>query len=231
MSQLRFPSRHSLRNNALAIALACPLLLPVAAQAEEDDEGEQGWFVPANTPVKKFYGGLRAGANKNDFPGSNQDGSVTGIRSDDSDAGYGVFVGYQLNDYLAIEGGYRDFGESTFAGTSSGGPSWTAGPVKAIHEADAWEIGMWGRYPIAPQWYAIGYVGWAFWESKETYVEGPFVSFETDNGADTVLAVGLEWDIGMNERVVYRFVGSHHVVDDTGYEIQSLNAEIVYRFP
>ena len=231
MSSYEISSRNFLRINALAIAVACPLLVSELAFGEEDEASEQGWFVPANTPVKKFYGGLRAGANTNDFPGSNQDGSVTGIRSDDTDAGYGVFVGYQLNDYLAVEGGYRDFGESTFQGTSSGGPSWTAGPVKAIHEADAWEIGLWGRWPIAPKWYAIGYFGWAFWESKETFIEGPFVSYERDTGADSVVAVGLEWDIGMNERVVYRFVGSHHVVDHTGYEVQSLNAEIVYRFP
>ena len=54
---------------------------------------------------------------------SNQDGSVTGVSEDNSDSVYSFFAGYQLSEYLAIEGGYTDFGESTFAGTSSGGPS------------------------------------------------------------------------------------------------------------
>ncbi|EGG98773.1 hypothetical protein imdm_1924 [gamma proteobacterium IMCC2047] len=43
--------------------------------------------------------------------------------------------------------------------------------------------------------------------------------------------MGFEYDIGLKDRVVYRFMGSHHKVGDQGYDVNSATAEIVYRFP
>lgn len=199
--------------------------------AADDKDGDQGWFVPKGTAAKNFYAGAKLGVDKSDFPKSNQDGSVTGVRTDKTGTGKGLTLGYQINENLAIEGGYRDFGKSDFRGTSSGGPSWLAGPVRATNESDAWELGVLGRWQIAPRWYALGFLGWSWWESKETYVESGFKSEEKDSGGDAVYAIGLEYDPGLKDRIVYRFMGARRDVDDSGYEIDSATAEIVYRFP
>ena len=33
------------------------------------------------------------------------------------------------------------------------------------------------------------------------------------------------------DRILYRFMGSHHKVGDFGYDVNSASAEFVYRFP
>ena len=190
-----------------------------------------GLFIPSNTAAKNFYGGISLGQGNNDFPGSNQDGSVTGVSEDKRDTIYSFFGGYQVNDYFAVEGGYTDFGESTFTGTSSGGPSWEAGPVSALHESDGWQLGVLGRWPITNRWYALGYIGWLWWESKETYQETSGPSSITESGSDATYALGVEWDAGLKDRILYRFMGSHAQVGELGYDINTASAEIVYRFP
>jgi hypothetical protein len=217
---------------ARVLPLAIVALASGTALGAEDDDKEMGWFIPKGTPAKNFYIGARAGIDSNDSPDSNQDGSVTGISKDETGRGKGLILGYQINDNVAIEGGYRKFAKSDFKGESDGsGGSWIKGSVRATHEASAWDLGVLGRWQIAPRWYALGYLGWSWWESKETFFEGAFVSKEQDSGGDAVYAIGLEYDVGLKDRVVYRFMGTHHRVDDSEYEINSATAEIIYRFP
>lgn len=197
----------------------------------EEDHDEMGWFVPANTPAKNFYGGVAIGYADIDYSDSNQDGSVTGISDDESDAASGFYFGYQANDYVAIQGAYRDLGESDFKGTSSGGPSWDAGSVSADLEVDGWELGVLGRWPLSDRWYALGFIGMFWWESKETFVESTGVTVQKDSGSDATYALGLEYDVGKKDRVVYRFMGARHEVDDDEYDIDSASFEVIYRFP
>jgi len=230
MSQF-YDRRSNLGCRAMLVLLVL-LMVPVAgAFGDNHDADSMGWFIPSGTPVKNVYGGVRAGLGDIDYPDSNQDGSVTGVSSDDDDVVSGLFAGYQINDYVAVEGGYRDLGESDFAGTSSGGPSWEAGSVSANLDADGWELGVLGRWPISDRWYLLGYLGWFWWDSEETFVETSGVTVESDSGSDFSLAAGVEYDIGRSDRIVYRFMGAHQEVDDTSYDVNSASAEIVYRFP
>jgi len=214
----------------LALVL-CPMATLLADNHDDDDE-TMGWFVPSGTPFKNFYGGVRVGYGNIDYPDSNQDGSVTNVSTDDTDIVSSVMVGYQVNDYVGVQAGFQDFGESDFSGTADGsGESWVAGDVSANLQSDGWEVGVMGRWPINERWAAFGFIGWLWWESTETFDENGFVTVEKDSGSDATVALGVEYDIGMKDRVVYRFSGSHHQVDDTGYDINSAGAEIIYRFP
>lgn len=213
-----------------AMAVAWGMLLPGAAMAEDDDA--MGWLVPRGTPARNFYGGLGAGVDDIDYPDSNQDGSVSGISDDDTDQFGSVFLGYQINDYVAVQGGYYDFGDSDFAGVSDGsGNSWSPGNVHANLDSDGWELGVLARWPIAPRWYALGFLGWLWWDSTETFIDNGFVSVEEDSGSDFSYALGLEYDIGRPDRILYRFMVSEHEVDESSYDIVGAAAEIVYRFP
>jgi len=202
--------------------------LPLTAQAEDDDKA---LFIPSNSAGKNFYGGIGVGYGDNDYPGSNQDGSVSGTSRDRHDTVTDFYVGYQFNDRVSVQAGHTDLGNSDFKGTSSGGPSWSAGPVSAKHDADGWELGVMGRWPVAPRWYALGYVGWMWWESKETFVEASGTTVVKESGSDVTYAIGFEFDHGLKDRIVYRFMGSHHEVGDFGYDVNTATAEIVYRFP
>lgn len=218
-------------SKVILLALLSMLIFSGMALAVNEDDDEKGWLIPKGTLAKNFYGGVGVGMAKNDSPDSNQDGSVTGISTDETDVGKGVFFGYQLNENVAVQGGYHDFGDAEFTGTSSGGPSWAAGPVKTTQEADGWELGVMGRWPVSSRWYALGFVGWFWWESKETYIESGFISTLKESGSDVTYALGFEFDHGLKDRIVYRFMGSHHEVGNDDYNVNSVSAAVIYRFP
>jgi hypothetical protein len=215
----------------LRYVLLVLVLFPFFVIADDDDDDSMGWLVPANSAAKNFFGTLRVGYGDNDYPGSNQDGSVTGVRADENDTVFSISGGYRFTDNVAIQAAYHDFGNSEFSGTSSGGPSWEAGPVSALHDADGWELGVLGRWPVSDRWYVLGFVGYLFWESKETFVETSGISVLEESGSDVSYALGVEYDVGMRDRFFYRFMGAHHQVGDFGYNINSASAEIVYVFP
>lgn len=220
----------TIRPTAAVFLASIAALLPFWATADDDDS--MGWFIPSGTPAKNFYAGARLGYGDIDYPDSNQDGSVTGVSTDDSDIVGSLSVGYQINDYIGVQGAYQDFGESDFSGVSDGsGESWVAGNVSANLDADGWELGVVGRWPISDRWYALAFVGWLWWDSTETFNENGFITVESESGDDLTYAGGLEYDIGLPDRIVYRFMLTHHEVDVTSYDINSAAAEIVYRFP
>lgn len=215
----------------LRVLIAVALLgMQLPAHAADDDK-RAGMAVPGNTPAKNFYVGARLGYGDNDYPDSNQDGSVTNVRSESNDTTVALTGGYHINENVAVQAGYHDFGESDFAGDSSGGDSWEAGPVSALHESDGWELGVMGRWPIADRWYGLGYIGWLWWESKETYVETSATTVVSESGGDVTYALGLEYDVGQRNKWFYRFMGSHHKVGDFGYDVNGVSAEMVWRFP
>lgn len=217
--------------NTMAMLAALLLGAFFSQVAWSSDDDDRGWLVPKGTAAKNMYVGVGIGRNNSDSPDSNQDGSVTGISRDKTDISKGVTVGYQLNDKVAIQGGYKDLGETDFRGVSSGGPSWSAGPVRTIQEADGWELGVVGRWPISERWYALGFLGWFWWESEETYIESGFVSKWKDSGSDATYALGFEFDCGLKDRIVYRFMGTHHQIGSDDADVNGLSAELVYRFP
>jgi OOP family OmpA-OmpF porin len=190
-----------------------------------------GWLIPKGTPAKNFYGGFGMGVAKSDAPDGNQDGSVSDVNTDETGVAAGVFLGYQLFNFLAIQGGYQDLGKSEFSGTSSGGTSWAPGPVSTKQEAHGWELGVMGRWPISNRWYVLGFVGWFWWESKETYSESFGTGSVTESGSDVTYAVGFEFDHGLKDRIVYRFMASHHEVGNDNYDVTGVSAAVVYRFP
>jgi OmpA-OmpF porin, OOP family len=206
-------------------------MAPQLATAEDGDDS-MGWLVPGGTPARNFYAGVGVGVDDIDYPDTNQDGSVSSISDDDTDQFGSAFLGYQINDYVAVQGGYYDFGDSDFSGVSDGsGDSWTPGNVSANLDADGWELGVLGRWPIAPRWYALGFIGWLWWDTNETFIENGFVSESHDSGSDLSYALGLEYDIGRPDRILYRFMLSQHEVDEDELDVNGASAEIVYRFP
>ncbi len=123
-----------------AVMAAFITMAPQLATAEDGDDS-MGWLVPGGTPARNFYGGVGVGVNDIDYPDSNQDGSVSNISDDDTDQFGSVFLGYQINDYVAVQGGYYDFGDSDFSGVSDGsGDSWTPVTVEMVEYLSDWLV-------------------------------------------------------------------------------------------
>ena len=215
--------------NPIVVVIVLPLVF-ISAKVWSDEEAS-GMFIPANTVAKNFYGGIGVGVGKSDSPDSNQDGSVSNISDDDRDTTLTVTAGYQINENVAMQGAYKDLGETDFRGESTGGPSWSPGSVRTEQDAESWELGILGRWPVSDRWYALGFIGLSWWENNERYTESGFVSTLKETGSDATFALGFEFDHGLKDRIVYRFMGSHHSVGDDNYDINDISGEVIYRFP
>ncbi|MGO9446171.1 MAG: outer membrane beta-barrel protein [Thiobacillaceae bacterium] len=80
---------------------------------------------------------------------------ATGLSTSDSGSGnqWRLQLGYGLNSYLAIEGGYIDFGKAKYSATYSGGSA--AGELKA-GGADVVAV---GKLPLSDNFYLFGKAG------------------------------------------------------------------------
>ncbi|RFP22804.1 OmpA family protein [Duganella sp. BJB488] len=100
--------------------LACAMLAMQAAQAEEPfvnpDWANSAWYLGAGV------GRSRANIDQQRLTASLQanGATVTAFNTDERDTGYKLFVGRQLNRYLALELGYFDLGKFGFNATTSG---------------------------------------------------------------------------------------------------------------
>ncbi len=215
----------------LILTLLFAFAFPVIANEEGEEDEKAGWMIPAGTAFKNFYWGVGFGLVKNDTPDAWQDGSLTNIDDDKSDVSLSFFFGYQFNDYVGVQGAYRDLGESSLNATSSGGPSWSPGEVSGEQDADGYELAIVGRWPISERWYVLGLVGMYWWDSTERYWEEGFESSISESGNSVTYAVGFEFDHGLKDRIVYRFMGSHHEVGNDDYDVNGVSASVVYRFP
>jgi OOP family OmpA-OmpF porin len=147
---------------------------------------------------------------------------------DDKDTAWRLFAGYQFNKYFALEGGYVDWGKSSFAGT--------LGATGFTGSAKAWGIdgSALGLLPLADWFALLGRVGATYWDLK---VEGAIPSLglagsASDTGLSAHYGLGVQFLFAQHfgvraEYTVYDSVGG----DATGKtDIHMYGASVFYRF-
>lgn len=82
------------------------------------------------------------------------------IRLDGDATSFRVAVGYDLNRYFSVEGGYVDFGKIDFGDVDLGG---LTGSVDA--QADGWEFSITGRIPVGSRFSLMGRTGLLWWDA------------------------------------------------------------------
>ena len=224
------------------------LLSPGLAYADSDDPaapiplgssgGSSGDFLgifpraEANGPLQGLYFGAGPGMISTDYADSVDDGSVTMIGGSDEGAAYNFFMGYRFNDYFAMEAGFTASDDIDYNAMSSGGPSWAAGPVSAEYDAKFFTISGLVRYPVAPRWWVFGKIGVTWWETTETFNESGAIFKDTDSGTEVFVGLGLEYDVGREDRLIYRFeLGYQPVGDDDDLDVFSVAIGARYEFP
>jgi hypothetical protein len=95
--------------------------------------------------------------------------------ADDSSAAFGLFGGYHLNEVLAVEAAYNDFGEAEKSGSKA--------------EATAFSLGMVGKLPIKTDLTLFGKVGLSAWDIDIS------PGSSSDSGTDVYFGIGADYDI------------------------------------
>ena len=111
--------------------------------------------------------------------------------TDQSDTGYKLFVGRQLNQSFSVEGGYLDLGQSR---AMYGGTSDQSITVKNT----AWFVALKGDLPLGAGFSAFGKVGAAYARSSSTInaaCDANSTCTNTKNKLNAMYGVGLEYDI------------------------------------
>lgn len=142
---------------------------------------------------------------------------VLGFTScDDSDTGWKVFGGYEINENLAVEGAWVDLGEA----------SATGGGVSVTGEADAIVLDVKGTLPIGEQFGVFGKLGVAFWDAEYSGT-GPGGSVSvSEDGNDLTYGLGAEYSF--SEQFGVRGEWERFDVDDGDVDLMSIGAFVKF---
>ena len=130
--------------------------------------------------------------------------------ADDSSAAFGLFGGYHLNEVLAIEAAYNDFGTAEKGG------------VKA--EASALSLGMTGKLPIKTDLTLFGRVGLSAWD-----IDASVGSLkDSDSGTDVYFGIGADYDIGGTSAVRFS-IDRYKMSGDIDEDVTSFAIGFIYK--
>jgi OOP family OmpA-OmpF porin len=181
----------------------------------------------AAADTNTWYGGAKLGwshyfdANSNnDFNDNLDDATDFDFNSDN--VGGGVFAGYQILDWLAVEGGYDYLGNMGIDANN--------GASGSKLEAQGLQLSLKGSYGFTENWDIYGRAG-AMAYRAESQNENRN-KFET--GVRPLLALGTEYAFTENwaGRLEYQWVANVGNVNQIGVgaDVSSLTAGVVYRF-
>ncbi len=132
----------------------------------------------------------------------------------DSAIGWKIFGGYEINEILAVEGGYTSFGEMD-------GP--TILGFSTSVEPTGYEIAAVGNFPINSQLSLFGKVGLLAWDFKAN-ING--LGSNSTTGTDAFYGLGGQYEISGNLAV--RASWERYTIEDG--DIDFLSASAVFGF-
>jgi OOP family OmpA-OmpF porin len=192
-----------------------------------------------------FYGYLSAGQSKSDRKAEGDQAlagaGATAFTSsfDDTDTGYKLQAGYQINKNLAVEGGYADLGKFNYSSNITA-PIATSGVITL--KVDGWNIGVVGRLPFSDTVTGFAKLGaFAYTADYACTRTGPVcvTPTRTASGTSTNYGVGADFTFAGNwfaraEYEVYTRVGDPMSADgSTGTSRADVNMASVgigYKF-
>ena len=185
--------------NKLTIAVSCAAALAAALPAAAQDQSRM------RTALSSVYVGGDIGQSRfRDACSINN----LGAGCDDKDTGWGLFAGYQFNQYLAAELGYHDLGS-------------VSTPLGSIDGKTLEIVGI-GSYPIANQFSVYGKLG-----GYRGKLEGAGSS-NTNN--DLTYGLGLQYDFTRNIGARAEWQRYHDMGSGDGVNVDVLRVGALYRF-
>lgn len=192
-------------------AIGCALLASQVARADEPfvnpEWANSAWYIGGG------IGASRATIDQDRIIRSlSANGStVTAFSRDEKDAvAYKVFVGKQLNRYLALEGGYFDLGEFSFNATTSDGLLRGRAGFRGVN------LDLLGQWPLTERLSVLGRVGMNYAKASTRFagnrlnaVTGPDVSEKKLNAK-----AGLGFEYKLSEALALRAEVERYRVND-----------------
>lgn len=151
------------------------------------------------------------------------------VSCDDSPVGSGLFVGYVVNDWMALEAGYDHFSEFSATYPAKGGAAHTA-----AYETDLRGLSFIVKpyWQLSDSWSLFGKAGIMLWEMDVTGHEPGVIRKAGDRSGSPLLGAGVEYSFNRNWRTSLEYQWLSHVGgDDTGeMDINAVNLGIIYQF-
>ncbi|NRD74746.1 OmpA family protein [Shewanella sp. VB17] len=147
-----------------------------------------------------------------------------------SDVGGGIYSGYQLLDWLAIEGGYDNFSGPSADYFAIGDST------QLVHyesEIQGFELGLKADLALTENLILFGKGGAFFWETEKKANEPFFGSIdERDNGQSLMLGTGIDYRLGehWSVRLEYQFFDNVGDINTGGTDVHFVGLGIDYRF-
>ncbi|MDO9143460.1 outer membrane beta-barrel protein [Rhodoferax sp.] len=184
---------------------------------------DAGWYAGAN--IGQTRSSLDNASISNSLLGATPP-AITSISEDNSDRGYKLFGGYQINKYLALEGGYFDLGQFDFV-TNTNAPSTLNGNIQ-VRGVNLDAVGI---LPITDKFSAFGRLG-----VTHAHTKGSFAGATTVNStraSDNNLKVGLGVQYAFTDALSLRAeIERYRINDSVGQkgDIDMASVGLVYRF-
>ncbi len=214
-----------------ALLLCAGLMLGSSAQASD-----LGWYVLGFGGQANTAGLSESQANDNLvalFESVGLDVVDVASTVDDSDTGFGLGGGYQLNDHFAFEFVYVDLGSAGYrsAVTVTDGVDQAAADVRLASTAHGPVVSALGILPIGERFSLFGRAGLSFMSAKGTArvaIEGDSEhASQSSQKVDPVFGVGAEFSMSRNFAIRvawdrYLDVGTKDVAGDIDADLYTL---------
>jgi OOP family OmpA-OmpF porin len=223
------PMSFTIRTSALLLCLGFVCAIPAQA-------AELGWYVVG-------FGGesSASGASENLateklialFEANGVEVLDATATIDDSDTGFGLVGGYQLNDHLAFEFAYVDLGSVSYdlAARVSDGTNEADADVQLESSADGPVLSALGILPIGERFSVFGRVGFSLMNAKGTaritINDVTSRPNQSSQKSDLMYGVGAEFDLSKYFAIRlawdrYMDVGTENVTGDIDADLFSL---------
>jgi OOP family OmpA-OmpF porin len=178
---------------ATLTAVACAILSSQAAFAGEDT------FINPEWANSAWYIGAGIGKTRANIEDTNLINSlsangavVNGYNQDHKGTGGKLYVGKQLNQYFAIEGGLFDLGKSSFNATTTGG-----GVLNGDTRFRGVNLDLVGQLPLSQRFSLLGSIGMNYAKASSHYTGNRLFAVTDANPSDRKLnakaGLGLEY--------------------------------------
>ena len=173
--------------------MTASLLAAQAAQAQDNtfinpDWANSAWYIGAGVGQSRATidePRLRASLAANGE-------TVTGFTKDERDTGYKLFVGRQLNQYVAVEAGYFDLGKFDFRSTTSGN-----GVLNGEAGFRGVNLDLLGQLPLSQRLSLLGRVGMHYTKTNTEFsgnrLLGSTNTHASERKLNAKLGLGLEY--------------------------------------
>jgi OmpA-OmpF porin, OOP family len=207
--------------------LAIPLLVASATQAQEQASfTENGWSMGIN--AGRGIADINAEALRARLQSLDVD--LLSIDEDKHSHAYKVYIGYQLNPYLAVEGGYFDLGDFKFQ-TSTDPQSFFGGKT----EQKGWNLDLVGILPFTDRFSAIARAGVTQDQQRGSFYNNGVIDNNSFNDRNNFInykaGLGLQYDVSTVFTV--RLEAERYMMEDfigTQGDTEFYSLGLVYRF-